>query len=221
MVPKRWKPTGLEEMMEWTVGMHLFATEMLYWQWFTCPFCLDMAAVKWPPILAIKRARATRASLLEAAKGVVVARTIEATRALIRPPFPLIDSSLEPLNVLKQPPAKKQKAGEKPAKKALVNDGQIQDHLNKFSWDGLKCILRGMRIIYVSTDKAIERKERIRELEDTNKERVKKLLDIEPEMMRSMVDRFDKAKAENDALRESIKQKDGDIEGHVAHIMGK
>ena len=82
--------------------------------------------------------------------------------------------------------------------------------------------LRGMRLIYHSTDKAIEQRERIRELEATDKERVEKLLDIEckfkdvrasmdnlikelqtlnriakegAEMIRSMVDRFDKAKS--------------------------
>ncbi|GMN64925.1 hypothetical protein TIFTF001_033998 [Ficus carica] len=40
-------------------------------------------------------------------------------------------------------------------------------------------------------------------------------------MMRNMVDRFEKLKAENDALKELIKQKDGDIVGIVACIVGE
>ncbi|GMN24495.1 hypothetical protein TIFTF001_049154 [Ficus carica] len=36
-----------------------------------------------------------------------------------------------------------------------VNDGRIQGHLNEFSWEGLKCILRGMELIYRSTDMAV------------------------------------------------------------------
>ncbi|GMN74977.1 hypothetical protein TIFTF001_052494 [Ficus carica] len=41
------------------------------------------------------------------------------------------------------------------------------------------------------------------------------------EMMKTMVDRFDKAKAKNGALRESIKQKDKDITGLVTRIVGE
>ncbi|GMN63756.1 hypothetical protein TIFTF001_032833 [Ficus carica] len=138
--------------------------------------------------------------------------------------------AVKPSNVLAQPPTKKQKAGEKPAKKALgkrkreqdkaitlkpihklqateeekvgvevnmppgtsllynkklsvqlihqlitdadmntVNNGQIQDHLNEFSWDGLKCILSGMGLIYCSTDKAVEQREQIMKLEATDR----------------------------------------------------
>lgn len=83
-----------------------------------------------------------------------------------------------------------------------------------------------MWLIYSSIDKAVKRRERIRELEEVNKERGEKLLDIvqkfkdvKPsadalivelhtlnqiakegaEMMKAMIERFDKAKAENDA----------------------
>lgn len=83
-----------------------------------------------------------------------------------------------------------------------------------------------MWLIYSSTDKAVKRRERIRELEEVNKERGEKLLDIVQkfkdvklsadalivelhtlnqiakegaEMMKAMIERFDKAKAENDA----------------------
>ncbi|GMN69170.1 hypothetical protein TIFTF001_038229 [Ficus carica] len=52
-----------------------------------------------------------------------------------------------------------------------VNNGRIQGHLDKFSCDGLKSILRGMGLIYRSTDKAVEWRERIRELEEVDKER--------------------------------------------------
>ncbi|GMN64926.1 hypothetical protein TIFTF001_034001 [Ficus carica] len=51
----------------------------------------------------------------------------EAARALIHPPFPLIESSPEPSNVLAQPPAKKQKAGEMPVKKAPGKRKREQD----------------------------------------------------------------------------------------------
>lgn len=83
-----------------------------------------------------------------------------------------------------------------------------------------------MWLIYSSIDKAVKRRERIRELEEVNKERGEKLLDIVQkfkdvklsadalivelhtlnqiakegaEMMKAMIERFDKAKAENDA----------------------
>ena len=86
--------------------------------------------------------------------------------------------------------------------------------------------------IYRFTDKAVEWREWIRELEEIDQERGEKLLDIEQkfkdvkastyslivelhtpnqiakegaEMMKAMVDRFDKAKADNDALREMVK----------------
>ena len=39
--------------------------------------------------------------------------------------------------------------------------------------------------------------------------------------MKSMVDRFDKVKAKNDALKVSIMYKDVDIVGLVTRIMGK
>ena len=105
-----------------------------------------------------------------------------------------------------------------------------------------------MKLIYHFRNKAIERSEQIRELEAIDKQCVEKLLDIEhkfkdvrvsvddlikevqtlnqlgkegAEMMKAMVERFDKAKAENDALRESIKQKDEDIVGLVTQIMGE
>lgn len=53
----------------------------------------------------------------EAAKATTVVRATEAAQALISHPFPLIESSHKPLNVPEQPPAKKQKAGEKQMKK--------------------------------------------------------------------------------------------------------
>ena len=40
-------------------------------------------------------------------------------------------------------------------------------------------------------------------------------------MMKIKVDRFDKVKAENDALRQSLKQKDEDIAGIITHIVGE
>ncbi|GMN71569.1 hypothetical protein TIFTF001_054118 [Ficus carica] len=176
--------------------------------------------------------------------------------------------------MLKQPPAKKLKASEKTAKKepgkrkneqdkaiALESsndpqvteeeeeaDVEIQGHLDEFSWDGLKCILKEIGLIYRSTDKAVERRVRIRELKATDRKSAEKLLDIErkfkdactsaddvikefhtlngkakkgAEMMKSMVDRFDKATAENDALRESIEQKEGDIAGLITRTVGE
>ncbi|GMN49580.1 hypothetical protein TIFTF001_018746 [Ficus carica] len=129
-----------------------------------------------------------------------------------------------------------------------VNDGRIYEHLDEFLWDSLKSILRGMGLIYRFTNKVVEQKEQIRELEVVDKEHAEKLLDIERkfkdvrasadgfiaelhtlnqttkeevEMIKSMVDRFDKVKAENCALRESIKQKDEDIVGLVTRIVGK
>ncbi|GMN33542.1 hypothetical protein TIFTF001_044809 [Ficus carica] len=114
-----------------------------------------------------------------------------------------------------------------------MNDGWIQDHLNEFSWDGLK---------------VVKLRERIRELKATDREHAEKLLEIErkfkdvhasaddviqelqtlnritkegAEIIKSMVDRFDKVKAENDALRKSIMHKDVDIIGLVTRIMGE
>ena len=105
-----------------------------------------------------------------------------------------------------------------------------------------------MRLIYCSTDKAVEQREQIMELEATDRERTEKRLDIKRklkdihasvgnlikelqtfnwtvkegnEMMRGMVDRFEKVKAKNDALKKLIKQKDGDIIGLVARLMGE
>ncbi|GMN44747.1 hypothetical protein TIFTF001_013944 [Ficus carica] len=85
-----------------------------------------------------------------------------------------------------EPPAKEHNVGKKPRKKASMKkkeqvkaivlesssepqitkekDMNVEEHLDEFSWDGLK---------------AIERRERIRELEAVNKEHVEKLLDIE------------------------------------------
>ncbi|GMN51350.1 hypothetical protein TIFTF001_020501 [Ficus carica] len=40
-----------------------------------------------------------------------------------------------------------------------VNEGRVQSHLDDFSLDGLKCILRGMGLIYHSIDKDVERRE--------------------------------------------------------------
>ncbi|GMN73966.1 hypothetical protein TIFTF001_052291 [Ficus carica] len=45
-----------------------------------------------------------------------------------------------------------------------MNDGRIQGHLNEFSWDVLKCILRGMELIYRSTDMAVVIKGALRRL---------------------------------------------------------
>lgn len=88
----------------------------------------------------------------------------------------------------------------------------------------LQCILIGMKLTYRSTDKAVERREHIKELEAIDKEHVEKLLDIKrkfkdvrvsmddlikklqtfnrlvkegTEMMMAMVERFNMAKAEN------------------------
>ena len=112
----------------------------------------------------------------------------------------------------------------------------------------MQSILWGMWLIYRITEKAVERREWIKELEDNDKEWSERLLDIErrfrdvkasadgliaelhtlnqtakegAEMMKATVDKFDKVKAENEALKETVKQKDADISGLVARIVGE
>ncbi|GMN46098.1 hypothetical protein TIFTF001_015278 [Ficus carica] len=61
----------------------------------------------------------------------------------------------------------------------LVSDSQIQDHFDEFSWDGVKCILRGMGLIYYSTNKAVERREGIKEHTAIDQVQAEKPLDIQ------------------------------------------
>ncbi|GMN20300.1 hypothetical protein TIFTF001_048727 [Ficus carica] len=219
---------------------------------------LNMMKINFPtPEEILMRKRVEK----EAAKAAAAVRAVEAARAPIPPLFPLIESSPEPSNMPEQPPAKKQKEDEVNLEVNLppgishihnkklgvqiirhlitdvdmdtVNDGWIQDHLDEFSWDGLK---------------VVELRERIRELKATDREHTEKLLEIErkfkdvrasaddviqelqtlnritkegAEIIKSMVERFDKVKAENNALRKSIMHKDVDIIGLVTRIMGE
>ncbi|GMN64740.1 hypothetical protein TIFTF001_033803 [Ficus carica] len=110
-----------------------------------------------------------------------------------------------------------------------INEGQIQNHLNEFIWDGLKpnhvfvlpSTLQVMGLVYRTTKKAIERRERIKELEDIDRERGERLLHIERRLMKIMVSRFDKAKVKIEALEESVKQKKADNSILVARIFGE
>ena len=94
-----------------------------------------------------------------------------------------------------------------------------------------------MRLVYHTVEKAVLWRVRIKELEDIDRERGERLLDIEQkfrdvklsadgliaelhtlnqtakkgaDMMKTMVGRFDKAKAKIEALEEMVKQKDAD-----------
>ena len=111
----------------------------------------------------------------------------------------------------------------------------------------LQSTLRVMGLVYRTTEKAVEWRECIKELEDIDKERGEKLLDIERrfrdvkanadgliiklhtlnqmanegvDMMKIMVGRFDKVKAKIKALEESLKQKEANNSVFVARIIG-
>ncbi|GMN61291.1 hypothetical protein TIFTF001_030442 [Ficus carica] len=209
---------------------------------------LDTMKIDFPSLnelLARKRAKK------EAAKVASAAKAAHASQALEPPPLPYIKSSPEPSNVPAQPSAKKWKTEEEEEANVevnllpwtsllqnkklsvgimrqlltdvdsdMVNESQIQSHVDEFTWDGLKCILRGMRLIYHSTDKAVEQRERIKELE----ERGCSILNEGKEgaeMMKAMVNKFDEAKAKNEALKETVKQKDVDILRLVTRIVGE
>lgn len=94
-----------------------------------------------------------------------------------------------------------------------------------------------MWLVYRTIEKVVKRRKRIKELEDIDREWGERLLDIErrirdvkssidgliaelymlnqtatkgADMMKTMVDRFDEAKAKIEALEEMVKQKDVD-----------
>ncbi|GMN58511.1 hypothetical protein TIFTF001_027600 [Ficus carica] len=127
-----------------------------------------------------------------------------------------------------------------------INEGRIQNHLNEFICDGLKSTLRAMGLVYRTTKKAVEWRERIKELEDIDKERGERLLDIErrfrdvkasadgliselqtlnqtakegADMMKIMASRFDEVKAKIETREESVKQKEVDNVVLVARII--
>ncbi|GMN56147.1 hypothetical protein TIFTF001_025262 [Ficus carica] len=167
-------------------------------------------------------------------------RATEATQALIPSPLPLIESSHEPSNVLEQPLAKKQKAGEKQTKKVagkrkreqsrevlfmdtdmdLVSEGRIQDHLDELSWDAAKCILMGMGLTAQLKGRLSEER-KSESSRSTIGNTLNRMAKEGAEMIKSMVDSLKNTKAENDALKESIKLKDEDITGLVACVVGE
>ncbi|GMN59515.1 hypothetical protein TIFTF001_028608 [Ficus carica] len=124
-----------------------------------------------------------------------VAKVVEVIQGSVPLLFPIIESSPKPYSVPEQPPAKKQKAGEKEGKKMpgkrkrderkemslLKNKRLVVQFLCELLWDEdiNLFILMVMGLIYCSTDKIIERRKQIRELEAIDRERVEKLLDIE------------------------------------------
>ncbi|GMN59430.1 hypothetical protein TIFTF001_028527 [Ficus carica] len=162
------------------------------------------------------------------------------------------------------PPAKKQKVGEKPRRKAptknneevkaIVPESSVEPQLTEEEEMNVKVnlppgtSLLQNKILSFRAILMISRGTVYRELEEVDKERGEKLLNIErkfkdvkvsantlivelhtlnrivkegAEMMKAMVERFDKAKAENDALREKVKQKDEDITRIVTRIIGE
>ncbi|GMN64911.1 hypothetical protein TIFTF001_033985 [Ficus carica] len=83
-----------------------------------------------------------------------------------------------------------------------INDGRIHNHLDDLLWDGLKSNLRALRLIYRTTDKVVEQKKLIKELEDKDKDHGEKLLNIER--------KFKNVKASaNDLIAELQKYKQG------------
>ncbi|GMN47317.1 hypothetical protein TIFTF001_016500 [Ficus carica] len=127
-----------------------------------------------------------------------------------------------------------------------INEGRIQSHLDEFVWDGLNSTLRAMGLVYRTTDKVVEQKERIKDLQDIYREHGEKLLDIErkfrdvksnaeglidelhslkqtankgAEMMKVMLNRFDESQAKIGALKEMVKQKDADNSVLIARIV--
>ncbi|GMN48554.1 hypothetical protein TIFTF001_017719 [Ficus carica] len=128
----------------------------------------------------------------------------------------------------------------------IINGGQIQSHLDEFLWNGLKSNLRAMGSVYRTTDKVVEQKKLVKELEDKDNERGEKLLDIERKfkdvkvsanvliaelqtvnqvakegtnMMKVMADRYDEATAKIKTLEESLKQKEANNFVLVARII--
>ncbi|GMN59249.1 hypothetical protein TIFTF001_028339 [Ficus carica] len=103
-------------------------------------------------------------------------------------------------------------------------EANIHDHLDEFSWDGLKCILRGIGLIYHSTDNVVERRERIRELENTNRERIEKLLNIErkfKDVRASADDLFKELETLNRTVKEGVEMMKCMVDRLVARIVGK
>ncbi|GMN55244.1 hypothetical protein TIFTF001_024373 [Ficus carica] len=66
-----------------------------------------------------------------------------------------------------------------------INGGRIQNHLDELLWDGLKIRLlnlcsnlQAMGLIFRTSNKVVEQKNRVKELEDKDHERGEKLLNI-------------------------------------------
>ncbi|GMN62728.1 hypothetical protein TIFTF001_031812 [Ficus carica] len=86
-----------------------------------------------------------------------------------------------------------------------MSQGPLQSHLDDILWEGLKTNVRTMGLFYRMSDKMIEKKNRIKELEDINKElknkdreRGDKLLDIEQ--------RFEDVKMSSEGLMSELQK---------------
>ncbi|GMN54160.1 hypothetical protein TIFTF001_023289 [Ficus carica] len=97
---------------------------------------------------------------------------------------------------------RRSKQGDEHVEVELLPGDRIQSHLDEFLWDGLKSNLRAMELVYRTTDKVVEQKARIKELEEIDSERGEKLLDIER--------RFKDVKASTDGLLV-----DADVEAEI------
>ncbi|GMN59335.1 hypothetical protein TIFTF001_028422 [Ficus carica] len=105
-----------------------------------------------------------------------------------------------------------------------INVGRIQNHLDELLWDGLKSNLRAMGLIYRASNKVVEQKKLVRELQEIDRERGEKLLDIKRKfadvkssaddnqsvkeganMMQALAERYDEATAKIKTLEESLK----------------
>ncbi|GMN68394.1 hypothetical protein TIFTF001_037450 [Ficus carica] len=80
----------------------------------------------------------------------------------------------------------------------IINEGRIQNHLDELLWDGLKSNLRAMGLVFRTSNKVVELKNHVTELETKDKERGDKLLNIERQ--------FEGVKASADDLVSELKK---------------